>query len=111
MATDAIAAPPLAAASPVGRRAFYIGVSFMMIAIVIAGFWAPYYGPLLGGMANFPWLFHFHGIVFMGWMALLVVQGSLVSMRRTPLHRRVGGFGIAYGYLVLTVGLVMTFAA
>jgi len=110
MATQTIAPPRVEPQSQTTRR-FYVGVSLLMTAIVVSGFWTPYYGPLLRGMANFPWLFHVHGVVFMGWMALLIVQGALVSMRRTPVHRKVGRYGIAYGYLVLAVGLVMTFAA
>jgi hypothetical protein len=82
-----------------------------MAGIVIGGFWPSYYGPLLRGAASRPWVLHLHGAIFLGWMVLLLTQVVLVAIGRTAAHRKLGAFGIAYGFLVLIMGLVVSFAA
>ena len=93
-------------------RRFYVGMALLMIAFVVAGFWPSYFGALFRGViVERPWVIHVHFVVFMGWMALLLTQVILVSLGRTRVHRKLGTFGIGYGFLVLFVGLVVTFAA
>jgi len=92
-------------------RRLYMVLSVFMTAIVIAGFWVPYFGPLLRGAASRPWLIHLHGIVFVGGMALLLVQVLLVSQGRIQQHRALGKIGIVYGSLVVVVGVVVAISA
>jgi hypothetical protein len=54
---------------------------------------------------------HLHGLVFVGWMALLVTQVYLAATGRIRMHRSLGAIGIAYGFLVLAMGLVVSIAA
>lgn len=89
----------------------YVTLAVAMTMMVVASFWAIYFGPLLRGDADRPWLFHLHGAVFLGWMGLLVAQATLVATGRTRLHRRVGTIGMVYGALVLALGLAITFVA
>jgi hypothetical protein len=100
-------APPRARPA---RRKFYVGISLLITAIVIAGFAPQLYASLVVGVER-PWILHLHGAVYMGWLALLISQAVLASRGRIALHRRVGSFGIAYAVLVLILGLVVTFAA
>jgi hypothetical protein len=79
--------------------------------MVIRGFWPSYFGPLLAGGVTRPWIIHLHGAVFGGWMVLLLTQVSLIATGRVHAHRRLGNFGIAYGAVVLGIGLVVSFAA
>jgi hypothetical protein len=92
-------------------RRFYSAITVFMIAIVLKGFWPSYFGPLLRGVAARPWVIHLHGIVFIGWMALLLTQVVLVSLGRTAVHRKIGTAGMIYGCLVVVMGLVVGFAA
>lgn len=92
-------------------RRFYLAITLFLIAIVVWGFWPTYFGTLLSSGVTRPWIIHVHGAIFTGWMVLLLAQVSLVSMGRVRLHRRVGNLGIAYGALVLGIGLVVSFAA
>lgn len=92
-------------------RRFYVGITLLLIAMVVRGFWPSYFGPLLSGGVTRPWIIHVHGAVYVGWMALLLAQVALVATGRVQLHRRLGQFGIVYGALVLGVGLVVSFAA
>lgn len=92
-------------------RRFYVAITLILMAMVIRGFWPSYFGPLLSGGVTRPWIIHLHGVVFSGWMLLLLVQVSLVSTGRVHMHRRVGNVGIAYGAFVLGIGLVVSFVA
>jgi hypothetical protein len=92
-------------------RRFYPAMTLILIAIVVKGFWPSYFGPLLTGGVTRPWIIHLHGAIFSGWMVLLLAQVSLVSMGRVRMHRRVGNVGIAYGTLMLGIGLVVSFVA
>ena len=94
------------------RRRFYVGLALFMIGLVVAGFWPSYLGPLFrGAVVARPWVIHLHFAVFAGWMALLLTQVILVSLGHTSAHQKVGSVGIGYGFLVLSVGLLVSFAA
>lgn len=99
------------AVAPAWTRRFYIAMTLLLIAMVVRGFWPSYFGPLLDRGVTRHWLVHLHGAIFGGWMMLLLLQVSLVATGRVRLHRRVGTAGIAYGALVLSMGLVVSFVA
>lgn len=90
---------------------FYIALTIVLIATVVTGFWPSYFGTLLSGGVARPMVMHAHGAIFTGWMALLLLQVGLAATGRVRLHRRVGTFGIYYGWLVFVVGSIVTFAA
>ena len=92
-------------------RRFYVAITLILMGIVVRGFWPSYFGPLLNGGVTRPGIIHLHGAVFSGWMVLLLAQVSLVATGRVRMHRRFGNVGIAYGTLVLGIGLVVSFVA
>lgn len=92
-------------------RGFYIAITLVLMVMVVGGFWPSYFGPLLSGGVTRPWVIHLHGAVFSGWMVLLLAQVSLVASGRVRLHRQIGNIGIAYGVVVLALGLVVSFVA
>jgi hypothetical protein len=93
-------------------RGFYLGLTLLMVAMVVAGFWPSYYGRLAAGAApQVHPVVHLHGAVFSGWMLLLVAQVVLAARRRLDLHRALGRIGIGYGALVLVMGTLVTFVA
>jgi len=47
-----------------------------------------------------------HGVVFSSWIALFVVQTSLVAAHRTRTHRRLGWVGAALALTMVSVGIV-----
>jgi hypothetical protein len=111
--SDAAILPRRGALPPrTSTRRFYIAITLVLAAIVVRGFWPSYFGPLLSGAVKArPLIIHVHGALYSGWMLLLFAQVSLVATGRVRMHRRVGQVGIAYGFLVLAIGLVVTFAA
>ena len=82
-----------------------------MTALVFVGFWPSYYGPLTHGAAHAPLILHVHGVIFIGWMALLIVQVSLAARGRIRAHRALGKIGIGYGVVLWIMGLIVSFVA
>lgn len=105
------AGAPARAARPSGRGRFYAAMAPLLAAMVVAGFWPTYFGPLTAGSYTGSWVFHVHGAVFMGWMGLFILQAALVPAGHTRLHRRLGTAGIVYGGVLLAVGLAVSFYA
>src|SRR5262245_49648069 len=101
----ATAAAGTRASTPVSRRwqthrAFFTGLSLVMVLAVLVGFSRSYYLKGLYGTPALPALFHVHGLLFTTWMLFLVVQTGLVATRHTPVHRRLG---VAGGVLALAM--------
>ena len=90
---------------------FQVTMALLMTALVVIGFWPSFFGPLLRGTADRHWVLNLHGVIFAGWMVLLLVQVSLAARGRLAAHRRLGTFGIYYGCLVLLTGLMVSIAA
>ena len=90
---------------------FYIGLTVVLMATVVIGFWPTYFGTFLTGGVARPLVMHAHGAIFTGWMLLLFLQVGLAAGGNVRLHRRVGTFGIWYGAAVWVMGVIATFAA
>jgi hypothetical protein len=102
----------IARSSPVQSTAWaYFAISLAIAGTVVWGFWPSYFGPLLAGAVTRPWFIHVHATVFLGWVALLIVQASFIAFGKVAQHRRVGRMGAFYGALVFGVGLAVSIAA
>ena len=93
------------------ERLFYGGNAVFIAAAIFAGFWRSY---LLRGLVDAPLHFpvppstplvHVHGILFLGWVLLFMVQASLVSAGRRDLHRRLGPLAVAWVPLMVAAGV------
>lgn len=91
--------PNRARATPQAERRFWLWLVIAMILIVLAGFSHGFY---LRSWVNFPYpkpvlspFVVLHGLVFSGWMLVLLTQVSLVGAGRRDLHRVLGVFGFA----------------
>src|SRR5262245_30372404 len=90
------------------HRAFFTGLSLLMVLAVFVGFSRSYYLKGLYGTPALPALFHLHGFLFTTWMVFLVVQTGLVATRRTPFHRRLGGAGGVLALAMTIAAMAMT---
>jgi uncharacterized membrane protein YozB (DUF420 family) len=106
-------AGPQTAARPAGAhdRLFYGGMAVALAATTLGGFASTYYvrffdgGPratISGG--PFTSLVHLHGALFTAWVALVLVQTTLISTRRVAVHRKLGVFGGVLGAAMIVVG-------
>jgi hypothetical protein len=99
------------ARAPLGsERRFYLGMGFAILAVLFAGFAPSFY---LRGMvpAYAPYLpmtplVLLHGMLFTAWLLLFIAQVSLISARRTDIHRRLGIAGFALLPAMVVVGLL-----
>lgn len=88
------------------RRRLYVTLSALMALIAVVGFWPTYYGPLVRLTLAHPPLIHAHALVFTGWLALFTAQAVLAATGRLRWHLRLGRVGIAYGAVLVILGLI-----
>ena len=105
-----------AASAPAGERGFRPSFQFWMILamcfFVFAGFGLHSFLPALqGAFPPAPPVVHLHGVVFIGWMLLLLLQSGLVGAGNVKLHRTLGTWGIAQGTATILMGLMMQLVA
>ena len=87
------------------RFSLYIPLALLAAVIAIAGFWRTYFAALFAGRSQADWFAHVHTVVFMGWIALVAFQAWLAMKGKIALHRKVGRIGMAFGVLLVVVGL------
>jgi hypothetical protein len=94
-----------------GERVFFTGMAAVTAGIVFAGFAPTFFLRPMFVPEPLPVLFVAHGVVFSCWIALLLVQTSLVAGRRTDLHMRLGVAGMAMAALMTVLGPMVTIEA
>jgi len=88
---------------------FYFWIAFVMALYVFGGFsLAALQRYLLADPRVRPLAVHVHGIAFISWMTLLMIQTWLINVKNVALHRSLGTFGIAIGTAVLFAGSLIT---
>jgi hypothetical protein len=107
---------PAVAATPATLRKFRPSFFFWMVVamciFVFGGFGMHSFVPALrGDFPPAPPVVHLHGMVFIGWMLLLLIQSALVSNGNVTLHRTLGTWGIAQGTATILIGVMMQLVA
>ena len=97
MATLASAPPQTAAADN-----FFRTLALLMALVIIAGFSMQFLAGRSSFAAR-P-LVHLHGIAFMGWVGLFVTQAWLATNGPITLHRRLGWIGAGWIALLVVMG-------
>ncbi len=87
---------------------FFLGGAIAMTVVIVAGFSVQ----LVMGRSSFasPPLVHAHAIVFMGWVAIFLLQNIFATTGRRVLHRRLGWLAAAWVVPMLVLGFVVTIA-
>jgi len=91
----------------ISDRPLYLAAAVLIPLLVFAGFARTYY--LKGFFATPPlpsFIVHIHGVIMTAWVALFIVQVTLVARRRTKLHQRLGILGAILAGLVVVVGIL-----
>ena len=83
---------------------FYFKLAVAMAMVVVAGFSTN----ILMGRSSFgaPLRVHIHAVVFMGWVALYVLQNWLVARGNIGVHRRLGWIALPWVLAMLLFGLI-----
>lgn len=100
-----------ARAASVPKRRFYVALSLAIAATAFVGFAPTYYLGRWFAAVPLPPLVQLHGALFSAWVALLVVQATLVAADRRDWHRRLGGAGVALAAAMLVVGTLTAIAS
>src|ERR1044071_2667214 len=91
----------------ISDRPLYLAAAVLIPLLVFAGFARTYY---LKGFFATPalpsFIVHIHGVIMTAWVALFIVQVTLVARRRTKLHQRLGILGAILAALVVVVGIL-----
>jgi hypothetical protein len=88
------------------ERLFFLAMALAIAATVVVAFgW--FYAAGISSFAS-PWWVHVHGVTFVGWIVLYVVQSTLVLRNDVAPHRKLGRIGAAYAAWMVLVGLVLT---
>lgn len=69
-----------------------------LLAVVIVGFWKTYFSKLLGDIT---FAQHFHAIVMLLWVSLLISQAWLIRSRNNKIHRNLGKVSFILAPLVI----------
>lgn len=99
-----LARQPLA--TPIGDERFFLRGAIIMALLIVAGF-----SFQLGmGRSTFasPLRVHAHAILFMGWVAIYLLQNVLVATGRIGLHRRLGWIAAAWLVPMVISGFLVT---
>jgi hypothetical protein len=95
---------------------FFSGMTVVILLAVVLGFARTYF---LRGLLPLPTpaplgltpLIHFHGLLFTGWVFLLLIQARLVATRRIDIHRRLGVAAAVLAALMVAVGTLVAIEA
>lgn len=97
-------------AAPLPRSArqdrFFLNTSIAMALVVVAGF-----SLQLGmGRSSFgaPPVVHLHAVIFMGWVAIYVLQNVFAAGRSLRLHRRLGWIAAGWTAAMVVMGILVT---
>src|SRR5688572_28570361 len=91
-------------------RVFYGSMSVLLAALTLVGFGPTFYfrwwfGPTttVTGVTTLSPFTYFHGALFTAWVALFIIQTSLIAARRVSTHRRLGVAGAVLAGLMVVV--------
>lgn len=94
--------------APAREEAFFAKMAIAMALIVIAGFSTQ----LLMGRSTFasPLRVHVHAVLFMGWVAIFVLQSQLATRGPLALHRKLGWLALGWIAAMLAAAMVVIVA-
>lgn len=90
------------------RRPAYIGAGFLMAIIAALGFAPESIRQLLSDNLPPYLIVHFHALIYVGWLALFILQASLAAFGKIEIHKKIGSFLIFYGALMFVLGIAVT---
>ena len=85
--------------------AFYVGFALLAATAALVGFSTTYFIPVATQHFAGPAVAHLHGLLFFGWITLLVTQAMLARRRRLRLHQRLGFVMLPLALAMAATGL------
>lgn len=93
-------------APSIGSERFFLKSAVVMAVVIVFGFSMQ----LAMGRSTFasPLRVHVHAVLFMGWVAIYLLQNVLVASGRIDLHRRLGWLAAAWAGAMVVSGIAVT---
>ncbi|MGB2627437.1 MAG: hypothetical protein WAK20_11665 [Candidatus Acidiferrum sp.] len=88
-------------------RYFYLCMSLVLAAIVIAGFSRTVNASLFHAVPPRPLLLWIHGAAFSTWVVFFIAQSALVRARKVSVHRLLGWFGASLAAVMVVLGFTI----
>ena len=88
-------------------RYFYLCMSLVFAALVIAGFSRTVNTSLFHANPPRPFFLWIHGAAFSTWIVFFIAQSALVRARKVSIHRLLGWFGAGLAALMIVVGFTI----
>ncbi|MEO5889472.1 MAG: hypothetical protein ABIQ31_04425 [Ferruginibacter sp.] len=85
------------------------GYYFMLLPVLVfAGFWKSYFSKFFTGTNDYNFYFHFHAVMMILWVAILIAQPLLIRKKKLEIHRYIGKFTyVLMPVMLLSVLLIM----
>ena len=93
------------------QRSYFTWLALAILLFVLAGFARTFFLHRLFAVPAPKPFIAFHGALMSGWVALLVLQSSLVARGALRWHRRLGVLGVCWAALIVPVGCAATLLA
>lgn len=93
---------------PLTGRSFHLGLMATITFLVLYGFSHTVGADIFHPSEAPPLILYIHAAVFTGWLFLLLVQTALIASRNVRLHRKLGLAGLAFGLLMIGLGIATT---
>src|SRR5262245_12244286 len=103
---SATAQPAPFPAHPADHR-FFNTMSILSALVIVTGFASKYFPHF----SMVPAIIHVHAAVFAGWLAITIVQTTLVRIGNTRLHRTLGTLFVLYAVAMCGVGIETALAS
>lgn len=90
-------------------RWLYLLMTMLISASVLLGFSTTYLTKeqLIDDPQSLPLAVHVHGLAFLSWYVLLVIQAILVMRRKMRMHRLLGTTSLLLAFVMITSGLLV----
>jgi hypothetical protein len=93
-------------AHPADHR-FFNTMSILSALVIVTGFASKYFPHI----STVPTIIHVHAAVFAGWLAITILQTTLVRVGNPRLHRTLGPFFVLYAAAMCVVGIETALAS
>ncbi len=84
---------------------FYLLFALTAVGAALIGFSTTYFLPVMSGQFGGPTIAHLHGLLFFGWIALLLVQVMLARQGRLRTHQRLGLLALPWAVGMTATGI------
>ncbi|MBA4852561.1 hypothetical protein [Emticicia sp. BO119] len=68
---------------------------FVLVILVILGFWPSYFSGFFNGNNSYSFYFHFHAFMMSVWIMMLIIQPLLIRKKKLGIHRMIGKLSYA----------------